>query len=76
MEDDGADERRAGNGENPGPDDAARNTPANGSEAAGRSYADDGAGNGVSGADGDAKNSIHDESEAAGGFGSESAKGS
>src|SRR5260221_14453384 len=45
---------RGGDGEDPGPDDASGDAPADGREAMQGAYADDGSGDGVSGADGDA----------------------
>src|SRR5258707_10273525 len=75
MEDDSADQGGAGDGEDPGPDDAAGDAPADGSEAAGSAYSDDGAGDGVSSADRDAEDRVHYECEAAGSFRGESAEG-
>ena len=74
VEDPSADESGTRNGENPRPDDAASDTPANGGEAARSSYTDDGASDGVRGADGDTENGIHDEGQAAGGFCGETAE--
>src|SRR6266403_1956519 len=74
LEEGGAEEGGAGDGEDPGEDDAARNAPADGGESAGSADANDGAGDGVSGADGDAENGVGDEGEAAGGFRCEATK--
>src|SRR5579871_832001 len=71
-----ADERGAGNGKHPSPNDAASYAPANGGEATRSADANNRAGNGVGGADGNAEFCVHDEREAAGGFRGESAEGS
>src|SRR5258706_9318429 len=75
LEEGGAEEGGAGDGEDPGVDDAASYAPADGGKAAGRAYANDGAGNGVSGADGDAENGVGHEREPAGGFRGEATQG-
>ena len=49
----GGDNRGGGNCEDPGPDDASGDAPANGGQAVDGADADDGAGDGVSGADRD-----------------------
>ncbi len=76
MEDTSADQGSAGDGEYPGPDDAAGDAPADGGEAARGADADDSARDGVCGADRDAKDRVHDQREAAGGFRREAAEGS
>jgi len=53
--DGGAEEGCAGDGEDPGPDDVARDAPAHGGEAVRSANAHDGAGDGVGGADRNAK---------------------
>src|ERR1044072_2922778 len=68
MENESADKGGARDGEDPGPDDAAGNSPANGGEAARGSDADDGTGDGVSSACGNPKDGIDDQSEASGGL--------
>jgi hypothetical protein len=68
VEHPGADESGAGNAENPRPDDAAGDAPANSREAARSSETGDGASDHVCSADGDAEDSVHDKSGAAGGF--------
>lgn len=75
MENARADERRAGNGKNPGPDDAASDAPANGGEAARSADADDRPGDGVRRADGDAEISVHGERNTAGRFCREATEG-
>src|SRR5260370_701274 len=75
MKDACAEEGGAGDGEDPGEDDAARYTPADGGKAAGSADADDGAGDGVGGADGDAEMGGAHQGESAGGFGGKSAEG-
>src|ERR1051325_7717458 len=68
MENESADKGGARDGEDPGPDDAAGNSPANGGEATRGSDADDGTGDGVSSAYGNAKDGIDDQSEASSGL--------
>src|SRR6266705_3433659 len=75
MENSGAEEGGSGNGEDPGEDDATGNPPAHGGKAAGGADADDGARNGVRGADRDAKVCRSDEGESACGFRGEAAEG-
>ena len=55
MEESGTEEGGAGDGEDPGEDDAARYAPADGGEAACCADTYDGARDGVGGADGDAE---------------------
>ena len=76
VEEAGADEGGAGDGQDPSPKDAAGNAPTHGREATRGADADDGAGDGVGGADGNAKPGVHDEGDAASRFGSEAAEGS
>ena len=51
----GTEESGTGDGEDPGQDDATSDAPADGGKAAGSAYSDDGAGDGVCGADGDSE---------------------
>src|SRR5207245_7001313 len=76
MEEGGAEEGGAGDGEYPRIDDAASNAPADGGEAASGADSDNGPGDGVGGADGDTENGVCDQGEAACGFRGETAKGS
>src|ERR1051326_7513584 len=61
-----------GDGEDPGPDDASGDAPANGGEAMDRANANDGPGDGMRGADGDTCKSGAEECDGAGAFGTES----
>ncbi len=75
MKKNGSKESGAGDGEYPGPDDAASDSPADRGKTARSSNADNGAGDRVRGADGDAKGGGADEGEAASGLGREAAEG-
>src|SRR5882672_1615798 len=75
VENNGSEEGCAGDGEYPGPDDAASDTPADSGKAARSSDADNGARDRVRGADGNAKSGCADEGEPTGGFGRETAEG-
>src|SRR5580765_1981198 len=74
MKKDGSEQSGAWNGEDPGPYDAASNTPADSGKTARSSHADNGAGDGVGGADRNAKGSSADEREAASSFRREAAE--
>src|SRR5271157_871920 len=73
--DGGAEKSCAGDGEDPSPHDVARNAPAHRSEAVRSANADDSAGDGVGGADGNAKTRSGKQGNSTGGFRSEPAKG-
>src|SRR5256885_6564975 len=75
MVDARADQGGAGDGEDPGHDDAARNAPTNGGEPTRGADADDCAGDGVRGADRNAEERVADDGEATGGFGGEASEG-
>src|SRR5258707_229982 len=72
----GADQGAAGDRKDPSPDNAASDAPADGGKAAGRPDSNDRAGDGVRGADGDAKSCGGEERERTRGFGSKAAEGS
>src|SRR6267142_1953921 len=74
MKDARAEEGGAGNGEDPGENDTTRHTPADGGEAASSADADNGAGDGVRGADRDAEFCGGKERDGAGGLGREAAE--
>src|SRR5579859_2092563 len=76
MEDTGADQSGAGNGEHPSPNDAAGDSPAHRSEPASRADSYDCAGDGMRGADRNAKVRGAREGQRAGSFRRESAEGS
>ncbi|SRR6266404_3199103 len=69
-----ADKGGPGDGQDPGPDDATRNAPAHSGEAARSSDANDGPGDGVGRADGNAEDGIGHDGDAAGGFRGETAE--
>src|SRR5450759_2187955 len=71
----GGDNGGGGDGKYPGPDDASSDTPADSGQAMYGSYADDGAGDGVSGADWDAGQSGAKQSDGSGAFCAETAEG-
>ena len=75
MKKNGSKQSGAGDGEDPGPDDAAGDTPANSGKTARSSDADDGACDRMRSADRDAKSGCADESESTSGFRREAAKG-
>src|SRR6266498_5447163 len=66
---------RQGYGEDPGPDDTSRHSPANGREALGGAHTHDGARDGVSGADRDTTDGGADEHHSPGGLGAEASDG-
>ena len=68
---DGAHEAGAGDGENPSPDNAARDAPMDGGDALRSADAGDGSSDDVSGADGDACSGRAEERESRSGFGGE-----
>src|SRR5438270_1669348 len=69
----GGDDGRGGDGEDAGPHDSLGDAPAHGGEASRRSYADDGAGDGMGGAHGDAVRGEKEERDGAGALSAESA---
>src|SRR5437016_6591503 len=75
AEDGGTEEGSSGNGKNPGVDDAARNAPADSGKTAGGANANDGSGDGVRGADGNAELRGGKERDGAGGFRREAPEG-
>src|SRR6266581_3745371 len=75
FENDGAEEGRAGDGEDPGVHDAPGDAPADGGEAASSADADNGAGNGVGGADGNAEDGVSDNCQPTGSLRGEAAEG-
>src|SRR5271170_130938 len=68
MENTGTDQGSAGDGEDPSPDDAAGNAPANSGEATGGADTDNRAGDGVGAADGNAEDGVGDKCKPARGF--------
>ena len=75
VEESGADQGGPGDGEDPGPDNAAGDAPADGGKAARGADADDSASDRVCCTDGDAESGVHDEGKAAGRFRCEAAEG-
>src|SRR6266851_6849550 len=75
MKNGGAEESGAGDGEDPRPDDPAGDAPAHRGEAARGTDTNDGAGNGVRSADGDAEYGVADKRNSSRGLGREAAEG-